>query len=69
MADYRLTRTHNRSVVGVIMTEFAYLADVHRSNYADVDLVQLPLRFARTPCGPLYPTHTSPDLAIAAIVR
>jgi hypothetical protein len=66
MIDYRLTKTRNRSVLG-IMNEFAYLADAHRASADDLDLVELSLRLAETPCSPLYGSHVSPDRALAAI--
>ncbi len=66
MIAYRLTKTRNRSLLG-IKNEFAYLADAHRVSAADLDLVELSLRLAETPCGPLYSTHISPDRALAAI--
>jgi Domain of unknown function (DUF6933) len=68
MANYRLTKTQNRSVLG-IMNELAYLADAHRGEGEDLDLVQLSLRLAETPCSPLYGTHISPDRALAAIAE
>jgi hypothetical protein len=65
MADCRLTKTQNRSTLGV-MNEFAYLADVYRASSDRVDLVHLSLQLAQTPCSPLDRTHTSPDRALAA---
>ena len=66
MRHWRIAATANRSVVGV-MNDFTFLADAwrHRSG----DLLELALRLAATPCGPLYPTHGSPDRALAAHVR
>jgi hypothetical protein len=68
MIDCCLTKIRNRSVLGV-MNEFAYLAGAYRDRAPelDVDLVQLSLRLATTPCSPLYGSHTSPDRALAAI--
>lgn len=66
MAEYRLAKTANRSVVGV-MNEFTYLADVHRSKDSAPDLLGLSLRLATTPCGPLYARHVSPDRELAAL--
>lgn len=68
MADHRLTKTQNRSVVG-IMNEFAYLADADRSATETLDLLRLSLRLAETPCSPLYGEHISPDRALAAMAR
>lgn len=67
MVQCRLTKTDNRSVLGV-MNEFAYLADAYRSSTPDLDLQKLSLRLAETPCSPLYRSHTSPDRALAAII-
>ncbi|GAA1892422.1 hypothetical protein GCM10009736_70850 [Actinomadura bangladeshensis] len=41
MAEYRLAKTANRSVVG-LMSEFTYLAEVHRSGESGPDLLDLP---------------------------
>ncbi|WP_021591201.1 DUF6933 domain-containing protein [Actinomadura welshii] len=68
MVEYRLAKTANRSVVGV-MNEFAYLADVHRSVDSSPDLLGLSMRLATTPCGPLYARHVSPDRELAALLR
>lgn len=65
MATCRLAPTANRSVVGV-MTEFAFLAGVARTDQDD--LLQLSMRLAATPCGPLYQRHISPDQELAALV-
>jgi len=65
MMEQRLTTTQNRSMVG-IMNEFAYLGEVYvRSNDA-IDLPALSLRLAKTPCGPLYARHGSPDRELVA---
>jgi hypothetical protein len=66
MTDYRLTKTRDRSVLG-IMNEFAFLADTHGAPATDLDLIELSLRLAETPCSPLYGTHVSPDRALVAI--
>jgi hypothetical protein len=68
MRDYRLAKTANRSVVG-IMTEFTYLADAYRDANPDPDLLALAIRLARTPCAPLYDKHVSPDRELAARLR
>jgi hypothetical protein len=66
MCQWRTAATANRSVVGV-MNEFSFLAAAWRDG--EVDLLALALRLAGTPCGPLYPTHGSPDHALIAHVR
>src|SRR5215472_8076930 len=65
MAQVRLARTANRSVVG-IMNEFTYLADAWRHD--EPDLLTLAVRLAATPCGPLRKRHISPDRELAALV-
>lgn len=68
MRECVLGTTANRSVVGV-MNEFAFLADVHRDNAKGVDLLELTVRLAATPCGPLYRRNISPDRELAAALR
>ena len=68
MDRYELAKTANRSVVGV-MNEFARLAEVFRDDEAAVDALDLAVRLAATPCGPLYDRHISPDRELAAWVR
>jgi hypothetical protein len=67
MQDHRLTKTANRSVVG-IMNEFTYLAEAWRDDGPVPDLQALALRLATTPCGPLYSRHISPDRELAAFL-
>ena len=52
--------TNDRSVLGT-MNEFAHLADAFRAGRSSVDLVDVALWLARTPCRPLYKTTVSPD--------
>ena len=68
MRDYRLARTANRSVVG-IMNEFTYLAEAYRDHHPGQDLLDLAMRLATMPCGPLYTKHISPDRELAAFLR
>jgi hypothetical protein len=68
MHDYRLAKTANRSVVG-IMNEFTHLAEVYRADTQVPDLLGLAMRLATTPCGPLYGRHVSPDRELDALVR
>jgi hypothetical protein len=51
MNSHQLTKTANRSVLGT-MNDFAYLADAYRTPNNAIDLLQLSLRLAQTPCGP-----------------
>jgi hypothetical protein len=68
MRDHRLAKTANRSVVG-IMNEFTFLAEAYRGDTPAPDLLALAIRLARTPCGPLYSKHVSPDRELAALLR
>jgi hypothetical protein len=68
MRPCRVARTANRSVVG-IMTEFTHLAEVYRDNNPDPDLLDLALRLATTPCGPLYGRNVSPDRELRMLLR
>lgn len=68
MSDARVAKTANRSVVGVL-TEFARLAEVYRSDASAPDLLALAVRLAGTPCGPLYHRNVSPDRELAAYLR
>jgi hypothetical protein len=70
MRPCRVARTANRSVVG-IMTEFTHLAEVYRDSNPDPnpDLLDLALRLATTPCGPLYGRNVSPDRELGAFLR
>ena len=63
--EHRLAPTANRSLVGV-MNEFAFLADLHRSEQPDP--MRLSVRLATTPCGPLFQRHISPDRELAALI-
>ncbi len=67
MGTHQLTKTANRSVLGS-MNDFAYLAEAHRTARNSTDLLELSLRLAQTPCGPLYRSHISPDHEITAYV-
>lgn len=68
MRDARFGTTANRSVVGV-MTEFVRLATVYREDQPELDLLDLSMRLATTPCGPLYRRNISPDRELAAVLR
>jgi hypothetical protein len=67
MAERRVAKTTNRSVVG-IMNEFTFLAEAYSADRGDLDLRELSLRLAETPCGPLYKRHISPDRELAALL-
>jgi hypothetical protein len=68
MRDYRLAKTANRSVVG-IMNEFTSLAETYRGDAPVPDLPGLTMRLATTPCSPLYSKHVSPDRELDALLR
>ena len=68
MSEHGLAKTANRSVVGT-MTEFSFLAEVHREHDGAGDLLALSLRLARTPCGPLRSGHGFPDRELKALVE
>jgi hypothetical protein len=68
MRDYRLAKTANRSVVG-IMNEFTQLANAYRHPVPRPDLTDLALRLATTPCSPLYGSNISPDRELTAFLR
>ncbi|MBC6451287.1 DUF6933 domain-containing protein [Actinokineospora xionganensis] len=68
MQACQLGTTTNRSVVGV-MTEFARLAEIHHDADPAMKLVELSLRLAVTPCGPLYSRNISPNRELAATLR
>lgn len=68
MQTCQLGTTANRSVVGV-MIDFARLAQIHHDDDPGVDLADLAIQLARTPCGPLYRRHVSPDRELAATVH
>ena len=67
MDRYQLAKTANRSVLGV-MNEFSRLADAFRDDGVAVDVLDLAVRLAETPCSPLYKRHVSPDRELAAWV-
>ena len=66
MADHQLTKTANRSVVGML-NEFTYLADAHGRAETSSDLVRLSLTLAGTPCGPLRARSGFPDREVSAL--
>jgi hypothetical protein len=68
MQTCQLGATTNRSVVGV-MNEFARLARIYHDADPAMTLVELAVRLAATPCGPLYKRHVSPDRELAAALR
>jgi hypothetical protein len=67
MGEHRWAKTSNRSIVGM-MTEFSFLAEAWAPDRSEPDLVDLALRLARAPCGPLYRRHISPDRELAALL-
>jgi hypothetical protein len=65
MENHQMTKTASRSVLGT-MNDFTFLAEAHRSPKTSTGLVELSLRLAQTPCGPLHHNHISPDREIIA---
>lgn len=68
MDEGRLARTVNRSTTGILV-EFAFMMDHARANGRESDLLETARWLGHTPCSALYKTHTSPDRALAALVR
>jgi hypothetical protein len=67
MANHQMAKTASRSVLGT-MNDFTYLAEAHRTPKQSPDLLGLSLNLAKTPCGPLYRNHISPDREIIAYI-
>ena len=61
------SKTKNRSVVG-IMNEFIFLSEHERHHRPAISLLDLSIRLASTPCGPLWSRHISPDRELRALV-
>lgn len=67
--ECRTAPTADRSVVGT-MNEFVRLASIMRGEArGDLEFLQLSLRLARTPCGPLFGRHVSPDRELIALAN
>jgi hypothetical protein len=63
--------TASRSVLG-IMNEFTFMAEHMRAEdrgSEPIDIDALAGRLARTPCGPLFKRHISPDRELRALVE
>ena len=65
--DARFAKTTNRSVIGV-MNGFKHLGEDYRDYRGIDDPVTLTVELARTPCGPLYGRHVSPDRELDALL-
>ncbi len=66
--ECRLAGTSSRSVVGS-MNEFGFLADAHRAQHAELDLLEVSMKLSTVPCGPLYKRYVSPDRELHALVN
>jgi hypothetical protein len=66
MYEWRLAKTSNRSVVG-IMNEFSYLGAAQAQDRG-MSSRELSLRLSQIPCGPLLKSHGSPDRELAALL-
>lgn len=51
------------------MNEFSSLADPHRQEQTELDLLGRPIQLSTAPCGPLYRSHVSPDRELKALLR
>jgi Domain of unknown function (DUF6933) len=60
MSSLVLARTDSRSVLGT-MNDFSHQADRYRWRSDVIDLVELSLWLAETPCSPLFAEEGSPD--------
>ena len=67
MQQHRLTKTNDRSILGV-MNGLTQLADQYHAFNGISDPLQLSLFLAGTPCGPLFGGNVSPDRELAAFV-
>ena len=67
MREVVYAKTVNRSVVG-IMNEFSFLAEGYRSLEGKMDLLEISLKLANTPCGPLYKGPVFPEKAVRELV-
>lgn len=67
MQTHTLAKTASRQILGV-MNDFAHLAEHHRRQHDDVDLLDLSLWLASVPCSPLYKNHVSPDRALQVLL-
>jgi hypothetical protein len=61
------SKKKKRSVVG-IMNEFVFLSEHEYRHRPTITLIDLSVRLASTPCGPLYSRHISPDRELRALV-
>jgi hypothetical protein len=50
-------------------SHLAGLAEAYRDQHPGQDLLDLAMRLATTPCGPLYTKNVSPDRELAAFLR
>ena len=67
MVEGSYSRTASRSLLGS-MNDFVRLAGLYRADGDAEDLHALSVNMARTPCGPLFSSHTSPDRAVLALL-
>lgn len=67
MQTHTLAKTASRQVLGV-MNDFVQLAEDHRQQHDEVDLVDLSLWLAAVPCSRRYKSHVSPDRALQALL-
>lgn len=66
--EFDVTRkTASRSMTGMLV-EFTFLARHVLDQTPDVDLTELSVDLASTPCSPLYKRHVGPDRELAAFL-
>lgn len=68
MDAFATRKTKSRSLVGML-NEFVFLANHHRQREPELDLTELSVSLARTPCGPLYRRHISPNRELEALLE
>ena len=66
--DAAYAKTANRTVVG-IMNEFTFLGGHMEEDLGPGNLLRIALELSRTPCGPLYKRHVSPDRELQSFVE
>jgi len=50
------------------MNEFIRLAEAYRASDNEPNLIEVAVRLAETPCGPLYRRHVSPERELTALI-
>ena len=66
--DAAYAKTASRTVTG-IMSEFTFLGGHMKEDFGPGNLLGLALKLSKTPCGPLYKRHVSPDRELRHFVE